>query len=177
MTRRVAIFAAALAAALAATPLAAQTPPFFFWLTPQTKPPAPAASPMPAPKPTAPAPEPTSTQAAKPPPWVETPAPEPPPPYEPQLLRLAEIIGALSYLRDLCGAGDGATFRAEFANLIDTEGTTPTRKETLAGAFNRGLRDYELTYRACTPAAREIVARFLDEAARIAKDVAARWAG
>jgi uncharacterized protein (TIGR02301 family) len=174
---RVAIFAAALAAALAATPLAAQTPPFFFWLTPQTKPPAPAASPMPAPKPTAPAPEPTSTQAAKPPPWVETPAPEPPPPYEPQLLRLAEIIGALSYLRDLCGAGDGATFRAEFANLIDTEGTTPTRKETLAGAFNRGLRDYELTYRACTPAAREIVARFLDEAARIAKDVAARWAG
>jgi predicted secreted protein len=39
------------------------------------------------------------------------------------------------------------------------------------------LRDYELTYRACTPAAREIVARFLDEAARIAKDVAARWAG
>jgi len=174
---RVAIFAAALAAALAATPLAAQTPPFFFWLTPQTKPPAPAASPMPAPKPTAPAPEPTSTQAAKPPPWVETPAPEPPPPYEPQLLRLAEIIGALSYLRDLCGAGDGATFRAEFANLMDTEGTTPTRKETLAGAFNRGLRDYELTYRACTPAAREIVARFLDEAARIAKDVAARWAG
>ncbi|MGD0764285.1 MAG: TIGR02301 family protein [Roseiarcus sp.] len=177
MRPRVAIFAAALAAALAATPLAAQTPPFFFWLTPQTKPPAPAASPMPAPKPTAPAPEPTSTQAAKPPPWVETPAPEPPPPYEPQLLRLAEIIGALSYLRDLCGAGDGATFRAEFANLIDTEGTTPTRKETLAGAFNRGLRDYELTYRACTPAAREIVARFLDEAARIAKDVAARWAG
>ena len=177
MRPRVAIFAAALAAALAATPLAAQTPPFFFWLTPQTKPPAPAASPMPAPKPTAPAPEPTSTQAAKPPPWVETPAPEPPPPYEPQLLRLAEIIGALSYLRDLCGAGDGATFRAEFANLMDTEGTTPTRKETLAGAFNRGLRDYELTYRACTPAAREIVARFLDEAARIAKDVAARWAG
>jgi uncharacterized protein (TIGR02301 family) len=174
---RVAIFAAALAAALAATPLAAQTPPFFFWLTPQTKPPAPAASPMPAPKPTAPAPEPTSTQAAKPPPWVETPAPEPPPPYEPQLLRLAEIIGALSYLRDLCGAGDGATFRAKFASLLETEGNTPARKETLAGAFNRGLRDYELTYRACTPAAREIVARFLDEAARIAKDVAARWAG
>ena len=111
---------------------------------------------------------------------VEQPAPpaaEPPPPYEPQLLRLAEIIGALSYLRDLCGAGDGATFRAEFASLMETEGTTTARKETLAGAFNRGLRDYELTYRACTPAAREIVARFLDEAGRIAKDVATRWAG
>jgi uncharacterized protein (TIGR02301 family) len=173
---RVAIFAAALAAALAATPLAAQAPPFFFWLTPETKPPAPAASPTPAPKPAAPAP--ASTETAKPPPPVETPAPvESPPPYEPQLLRLAEIIGALSYLRDLCSAGDGATFRAEFADLLETEGTTPERKETLAGAFNRGLRDYELTYRACTPAAREIVARFLDEAGRIAKDVATRWAG
>ena len=178
MRPRVAIFAAALTAALAATPLAAQTPPFFFWLTPQTKPPAPAVSPTPPPKPAAPAPEPTSTEAAKPPPPVEAPAPvESPPPYEPQLLRLAEIIGALSYLRDLCGAGDGATFRAEFANLLETEGTSPERKETLAGAFNRGFRDYEMTYRACTPAARVVVARFLDEAARIAKDVAARWAG
>ena len=169
--------ALALAAlAFAATPLAAQTPPFFFWLTPETKPPAPAASPAPAPKPAAF--EPAPTQAATPPPSVETPGPvESPPPYEPQLLRLAEIIGALSYLRDLCGAGDGAKFRAEFANLMDTEGTMPPRKETLAGAFNRGLRDYELTYRACTPAAREIVARFLGEAARIAKDIAARWAG
>jgi len=120
------------------------------------------------------------TPPAKPAAPAEQPAApptEPPPPYEPQLLRLAEIIGALSYLRDLCGAGDGATFRAEFANLLETEGNTPARKETLAGAFNRGLRDYELTYRACTPAAREIVARFLDEAVRIAKDVANRYAG
>jgi uncharacterized protein (TIGR02301 family) len=129
---------------------------------------------MPAPKPAAPA----STEAAKPPTPVETPVPvESPPPYEPQLLRLAEVIGALAYLRDLCGAGDGATFRAKFAALIETEATTPERKETLAGAFNRGFRDYEMTYRACTPTAREIVARFLDEAGRIAKDVATRWAG
>ncbi|MGD0639823.1 MAG: TIGR02301 family protein [Roseiarcus sp.] len=105
------------------------------------------------------------------------PAPEPPPPYEPQLMRLAEVMGALSYLRDLCGDGDGATFRAKFGALLETEANTPGRKETLAGAFNRGLRDYEMTYHACTPAAREIVARFLDEAARIAKDVANRYAG
>ena len=38
---------------------------------------------------------------ATPPPAAEG----PPPPYEPQLLRLSEILGALSYLRDLCGAG------------------------------------------------------------------------
>jgi len=38
-------------------------------------------------------------------------------------------------------------------------------------------RDYELTYRACTPTAREVVARFLDEASRIARDVANRYSG
>jgi uncharacterized protein (TIGR02301 family) len=116
------------------------------------------------------------TPPVKPAAPAEQPA-EPPPPYEPQLLRMAEVIGALSYLRDLCGAGDGATFRAKFASLLETEGNTPARKETLAGAFNRGFRDYEMTYRACTPAAQEIVARFLEEAGRIARDVANRYGG
>jgi uncharacterized protein (TIGR02301 family) len=109
---------------------------------------------------------------------AQTPAPaDVPPPYEPQLLRLSEIIGALTYLRDLCGDGDGDAFRAKFTSLVETEGSTEARKDALAGAFNRGFRDYELTYRACTPTAREIVARFLDEAGRIAKDVANRYAG
>ncbi len=122
-----------------------------------------------------------TAQPAKPSP-AATPTPTPaqtdaPPPYEAQLLRLAELIGALTYLRDLCGDGDGAAFRAKFADLVGAEGTTDARKESLAGAFNRGFRDYELTYRACTPTAREIVARFLDEASRIAKDVANRYSG
>jgi uncharacterized protein (TIGR02301 family) len=111
------------------------------------------------------------------PPEQSAPQPGDPPPYEPQLLRLAEIVGALSYLRDICGAGDGATFRAKFSSLMETEANTAARKEALAGAFNRGLRDYELTYRACTPAAQDIVARYLDEAGRIARDVANRYGG
>jgi uncharacterized protein (TIGR02301 family) len=147
---------AALAAfALTLAPLGAQT---------QTAQPAKPAASAPAAKPS-PAATPTPAQT------------ETPPPYEPQLLRLAELIGALTYLRDLCGDGDGADFRAKFADLVAAEGTTDARKESLAGAFNRGFRDYELTYRACTPIAREIVARFLDEASRISKDVANRYSG
>ena len=147
--------AAFAALAVMAAPLAAQT---------QTAQPA---------KPAAPAAKPTPAATPSP-----TPAqPDVPPPYEAQLLRLAELVGALAYLRDLCGDGDGAAFRARFASLVDTEGTTDARNESLAGAFNRGFRDYELTYRACTPTARQIVARFLDEASRIAKDVANRYSG
>jgi uncharacterized protein (TIGR02301 family) len=145
--------ALAAALSLAAAPLGAQT----------ATPAKPAAAPAPAKATAAPAPAPSPADA--------------PPPYEPQLLRLAEIIGALAYLRDLCGEGDSDAFRAKFATLVDTEGDTEARKDALAGAFNRGFRDYELTYRACTPTARDIVARFLDEAGHIAKDVANRYAG
>ena len=149
--------AAFAALAVAAAPLAAQTQ-----TAPPAKPAVPAAKPV---TPATPAETPTPAQ------------PDAPPPYEAQLLRLAEITGALAYLRDLCGDGDGAAFRAKFADLVGAEGTTDARKESLAGAFNRGFRDYELTYRACTPTAQAIVARFLDEASRIAKDVANRYSG
>ena len=148
--------AAFVALAVAAAPLAAQT---------QTAQPVkPAAPPRPSRQP--------------PPPRRRRPrSPTPRRPTRQQLLRLAELIGVLAYLRDLCGDDDGASFRAKFADLLGAEGTTDARKELLAGAFNRGFRDYELTYRACTPTAREIVARFLDEASRIARDVANRYSG
>jgi uncharacterized protein (TIGR02301 family) len=154
VTRFACLIALAAALTLAAGPLGAQT-----------------ATPL---KPAAPAPAKASAAPAASP----TPAPiDTPPPYEPQLLRLSELIGALAYLRDLCGEGDGDAFRAKFATLLETEGDTEARKDALAGAFNRGFRDYELTYRACTPTARDIVTRFLDEAGHIAKDVANRYAG
>ena len=106
-----------------------------------------------------------------------TPTAEPPPPYEPQMLRLSELMGALAYLRDLCQDGDGAEFRDRMAKLMEAEARTQERKDLFAGAFNRGFNDYQLTYRVCTPSAKEIVARFLDESARIAKDVANRYGG
>jgi uncharacterized protein (TIGR02301 family) len=117
---------------------------------------------------------------AKPAPPAEqpaTPAVEPPPPYEPQLLRLAELMGALAYLRDLCGAHDADAFRAKMASLLDVEAKSEARKESFAGAYNDGFRGYELSYRVCTPAAHEIIARFLDEAAKISTDVANRYGG
>lgn len=115
---------------------------------------------------------PGAKDAAAPPP-----PPEPPPPYEPKLLRLGEILGTLTYLRDLCGAGDGAEWRQRMSALIDAEGSTQQRKERLAGAFNRGFRGYQLTYHACTAAAQTIIERLLDEGDRITRDVASRYAG
>ena len=118
-------------------------------------------------------PAPTATPTPTP-----TPAPvETPPPYEPQLLRLSELMGALYYLRDLCHAGDGAQFRDKMAGLLEAEAHGEARKATLAGAFNKGARDYALTYRTCNATAEDIIARFLDESGRIARDIAGRYGG
>ena len=99
----------------------------------------------------------------------------PPPPYEAQLLRLSEILGALSYLRDLCGSEDGDDWRAKMSALLEAEAKTGQRRLKLTGAFNRGFRGYETTYRSCTPNARTAISRYLDEGGRIAHEIAYRY--
>ena len=127
-----------------------------------------------APKPAAKAAtnKPANKAAAKPP--AEPPEP-PPPPYDAQIQRLAEVLGGLSFLRDLCGDGDGDDWRGKMAQLRDADAPSGTRRQRLTAAFNRGFRGYELTYRVCTPNARLVIARHLGEAEGLARDVASRY--
>lgn len=97
----------------------------------------------------------------------------PPPPYEPQVLRLTEILGALAYLDDLCGSK--ADWRAKMQNFLEAEAKTEDRKERLAGTFNRSFHDYEQSYQACTPNAQIIIGRFLSEGDRLAHEVVNRF--
>ena len=119
------------------------------------------------------------TARAPPAPAPSAPNPESaaPAPYEPELLRLSEIVGALAYLRDLCGFNDGAIWRGKMAALLQAAGDSPLRKERMAGAYNKGFRDYELIYRACTPNAHDVISRYLDEGAALTRDVATRYGG
>jgi uncharacterized protein (TIGR02301 family) len=119
--------------------------------------------------------------AAKPPPTPPTPTPSPSraeaPPYEADLLRLTELMGALAYLRDLCHDGDGAGFRNEIAHLIAADPRPQEEKDELAGSFNRGFDSYRLSYRICTSNARATIAAYLAESQRLARAVAARYGG
>lgn len=98
-----------------------------------------------------------------------------PAPYDGQMQRLAEILGVLSYLRDLCGDGDGDYWRGKAAQLREADTPRGARRVKLTAAFNRGFRGYELTYRACTPNARQVIARYLAEAESVSREVAARY--
>jgi uncharacterized protein (TIGR02301 family) len=93
------------------------------------------------------------------------------------LLRLAEIIGALAWLTELCGDRPGDQWRQQMATLMDAEAATTQRRERLAGSYNRGFRGYSAMHRRCTPSAQLVITRFLDEGGRIARDVANRFSG
>jgi uncharacterized protein (TIGR02301 family) len=99
----------------------------------------------------------------------------PPPPYEAQLMRLTEALGALAFLRDLCGDGDGEDWRGKMSALLDAEAPAGPRREKLIASFNRGFRGFETSYRACTPNAKAAIARYLDEASRLTRDIAYRY--
>jgi len=105
-------------------------------------------------------------------------APEPPPPpYEKEMLRMAEIIGSVAFLRSLCTSPDAAEWPQRMQQLMDAEGTPPGRKERLAGAYNKGYRAFALTYRVCTPSATEATSRYLKEGEQIARTLAGRYGG
>ncbi len=93
-------------------------------------------------------------------------------PYDKRLLRLSEILGAVHYLRELCGAQDGQRWREAIGELIKSEGTSALRRATIARSFNLGYRSYRRTYRNCTPSARNTIKRFFKEGVEISEELA-----
>ncbi len=88
-------------------------------------------------------------------------------PYDERLLRLSEILGAVHYLRELCGAGDGQIWRDRMQDLVNAEGASTLRRVRLTRSFNQGYRAYSRTYVACTPSAQTAITRFLAEGAQL----------
>ena len=99
-----------------------------------------------------------------------------PAPFDNDLQRLAEILGALHYLRAVCGANEGQKWRNEMQALVDAEAPSGERRRKIVASFNRGYRGFQQTYRACTPAADLAIRRYLDEGAKIAREITARYA-
>ena len=92
------------------------------------------------------------------------------------LSRLSEILGALHYLRPICGFKEADRWRTEMQALIDAEAQGADRRARMVAGFNRGYGGFQQTYRTCTPAAEVAIRRYLEEGAKIAREVTARYA-
>jgi uncharacterized protein (TIGR02301 family) len=97
------------------------------------------------------------------------------PPYESQLLRLSEILGAVQYLRRLCDSDEGSLWRDQMLGILDAEAPSPIRRARIVDRFNRGFDTFRSVYRTCTPAAITAIDRYMEEGARIARDITARY--
>jgi uncharacterized protein (TIGR02301 family) len=99
-----------------------------------------------------------------------------PAPFDGDLARLSEILGALHYLRGICGNNEGGKWRNEMQALIEAETPSGDRRTRMIASFNRGYNGFQQTYRTCTPAATVAIHRYLQEGAKISRDLTARYA-
>lgn len=98
------------------------------------------------------------------------------PPYEPQLLRLLEVIGSVQFLRQLCAPTEPSSWRERAAALIEAEGDTDARRAKLTAAFNRGYRAFQ-SYRECNDAAIYAIDRYMREGEALGRDILVRYGG
>ena len=95
-------------------------------------------------------------------------------PFESRLMRLAEVLGSLHYLRNLCGeAGD--KWRGQMEKLLEAEKPDPARRAKFIANFNRGYRSFDEIYVNCTPSATEAIRRYMKEGETLAREIAGRY--
>ncbi|WP_026619166.1 hypothetical protein M728_000835 [Ensifer sp. WSM1721] len=108
-----------------------------------------------------------------------SPAPAPeekPTPYDERLLRLAEILGSVHYLRNLCLGQPEDAWRRSAQELLDKETAgEPKRRERMTAAFNRGYRTFASVYTSCTEPATLAEQRYRAEGATLASEIVARF--
>lgn len=99
-----------------------------------------------------------------------------PAPYDDKLVQLAEILGSLDFIRNLCESDSEPQWKAMMAALIDSDAKDePARKEKLTAAYNRGYRTYAAIQTACSEQLRATADRYRIEGATLATEIATRF--
>lgn len=95
-------------------------------------------------------------------------------PFESRLLRLAEILGSIHYLRNLCGE-PGNQWRDQMEALIASENPEPQLRARYISSFNSGYRSFSGVYAACTESATAAIARYMKEGEELSREIAVRF--
>lgn len=95
-------------------------------------------------------------------------------PFEGRLMRLAEVLGSLHYLRNLCGE-TGDRWRGQMEKLLAAENPDAARRARFIANFNRGYRSFNEIYVNCTPSATEAISRYMKEGEALSREIAAQY--
>jgi uncharacterized protein (TIGR02301 family) len=102
------------------------------------------------------------------------PDPDEPVSYDPELARLATILGSLHYLRNLCGE-TGNQWRDEMETIILSDKMESLRKKRAIAAFNDGYQAFSASYSQCNPRAIEAIGKFQTEGASLTATILTRY--
>ncbi|QKV18456.1 TIGR02301 family protein [Oricola thermophila] len=95
-------------------------------------------------------------------------------PYDEKLMRLAEVLGSIHYLRNLCGE-ESNQWRDQMNTLLSVEKPEPLRRAQLIARFNRGYRSFDSVYVTCTEQALKAVDRYMAEARDLTREINNRY--
>ena len=89
-----------------------------------------------------------------------------------EMVRLAEVLGAVHYLRPLCGSHEGQKWRNQMIRMLDFVHTSGDEKQVLISHFNIYYYRYRDAYPHCTGQAVRDANRMMSEGQRLAADLA-----
>lgn len=92
-------------------------------------------------------------------------------PYDAKLGRLAEVLGSIHYLSNLCTEPSNR-WRDEMEQLLSAEKPDPVRRARLIAAFNKGYRSFDSVYARCTEQARIAADGYVAEGRTLALELA-----
>jgi uncharacterized protein (TIGR02301 family) len=95
-------------------------------------------------------------------------------PYDAKLMRLAEVLGSIHYLRNICGEKSNQ-WRDQMEQLLAVENPEPLRRARLIASFNRGYRTFDSVYVTCTDQALEAANRYMAEGLSLTREINTRY--
>ena len=99
----------------------------------------------------------------------------PPPAYDPQLIRLSQLLGSIHYLQRLCQPATADTWRDQMNAVLLAEQPDEERKARMVVAFNKGFHSYAAVHRKCSPSARAIISQYMREGEQLTRTVVSRF--
>lgn len=96
------------------------------------------------------------------------------PPYESQMIRLAETLGSLHYLSNLCSDKNNL-WRDQMNDLLTAEKADANRRKVLISAFNNSYRTYSDNYSQCTDQAIKAIERFKQQGEKLTEALVAHY--
>lgn len=92
-------------------------------------------------------------------------------------VQLAEILGAVHHIRDICGANEGQLWRNKMIEMIPVLQPTEAERQRLVKHFNDSYYRYRNAYPKCTAAAAGQSDKLMQDGQKIAEELAASGYG